>query len=140
MQCNQCGATLHDGATFCGCGWKKFAKKSNDYNDFPRVACAHETCGIAAMCRIQTKTGWANLCWRHYDEYFSNQAIDNLDKYGMEIQPDETREEHVLRMRRFVKDGVKQFGNKVKAEREALLKRQRDALVMDFGSDVGTQA
>jgi hypothetical protein len=75
----------------------------------PNVPCAHADCGIAAMCKIKTPTGWANLCWRHYDQHFAQQAVDNLDKYGMEIQPDETRAEHVQRMRLFVRRGIRRM-------------------------------
>ena len=108
MDCPKCHVSLADSATYCGCGWKKLAPKWQSKTDEP-VPCAHEACNISAMSRIMTKTGWANLCWRHYDEHFYNQAIDNLDKYGMEIQPDETRAEWVLRMRDFVKSGFRQF-------------------------------
>lgn len=108
MNCNKCGASLHDDATSCGCGWKKLKPKFEDKLDQP-VPCAHEDCNISALCRIKTKTGWANLCWQHYDAHFAEQAIDNLSNYGMEIQPDETREEHVQRMREFVKTGFKRL-------------------------------
>ena len=127
MQCNQCGATLHDNATFCGCGWKKFAKKSAAVDEH-RIPCAHAECGIKAMCRIQTPTGWANLCWQHYDSHFSNQAIESLDKYGMELQPDETRQEHVARMRQFVRDGIRRMakGGGRQAAIDAMAAAQRD--------------
>jgi hypothetical protein len=88
---------------------RKYTAPSQDSKLDQPVPCAHEDCNISALCRIKTKTGWANLCWQHYDAHFAEQAIDNLSNWGMEIQPDETREEHVQRMREFVKTGFKRM-------------------------------
>lgn len=108
-QCPKCQASLGENATYCGCGWKKLKPKFDEYQRDELVRCAHDVCGIAAMCKIQTSTGWANLCWQHYDAHFSQQAVDNLDKYGLERQADESRSEHVARMREFVRGGLKSF-------------------------------
>lgn len=47
------------------------------------VPCAHDTCGIAAMCKIRTPTGWANLCWQHYDAHYAAQARANCAARGL---------------------------------------------------------
>jgi hypothetical protein len=132
MECKNCGITLADDATYCGCGWKKLKPRFERPFDTP-VPCAYADCGVDAMCRIQTKTGWANLCWQHYDQHFAQQAVDNLDKYGMERQADETREEHVARMRDFVRKGFKKIGKG--ADRQAAL----DALIRDCTTDLSSQ-
>ena len=32
------------------------------------VPCCYVGCGVKAMCRVWTKTGWANVCIPHYSE------------------------------------------------------------------------
>lgn len=32
----------------------------------PVIDCAHEGCQRTAICREQTPTGWANLCYSHW--------------------------------------------------------------------------
>jgi hypothetical protein len=132
MQCPDCKQELGARATYCPCGWKKATQAREQPHDAP-VPCAHSGCGIRAMCRIRTATGWANLCWQHYDAHFSQKAIDNLDKYGMERQADETRAEHVMRMRKFVREGFKKIGKG--ADRQQAL----DALIRDFTTDLSSQ-
>lgn len=75
MDCPECHNELGARARYCGCGWVKPANANTaPHADVP---CAHMDCGIAAMCKIQTPTGWANLCWQHYDQYFAQQAKAN---------------------------------------------------------------
>jgi hypothetical protein len=131
MECPKCHVEIAD-STYCGCGWKKLKPRFETGRDEP-VPCAHADCGIAAMCRIRTPTGWANLCWQHYDQHFASQAIDNLDKYGMERQADESHGEHVLRMRKFVRSGFKKIGKG--ADRQQAL----DALIRDWTTDLSSQ-
>lgn len=139
MQCPDCKQELGNRATYCPCGWRK-AQSRTDKPEPVYVPCAYADCGIAAMCKIKTKTGWANLCWQHYDKHFAEQAVENLDKYGMERQPDETRQEHVARMREFVRHGFRAFkGDRQAALAASLKKQQLDALVRDFSSDEGMQ-
>lgn len=108
MFCQKCGGELHAGATYCGCGWtKKSVPTAQSMTE--HVNCAHDGCFVSAKVKIKTRTGWANLCLKHYEEHFTEQAIDNLSNYGMERQPDESNEEWVLRMRQFVKAGVKRL-------------------------------
>jgi hypothetical protein len=85
------------------------------------------------MHKVKTATGWAKFCDAHYDAYFTQQGIDNIDKYGMERQPDETRQEHVGRMRNFVRAGFKRL--RAGSDRQAALA----ALIRDHGSDLGSQ-
>tara|TARA_R110000868_G_scaffold120983_1_gene320997 strand:+ start:1212 stop:1550 length:339 start_codon:yes stop_codon:yes gene_type:complete len=107
MECPKCKTEVHNSAKYCGCGWKK-QSASTAQRDEP-VRCAHEECGITAMCKIKTPIGWANLCWQHYDEYFAKQAHHNLSKWGLEKLPGEKTSDHVMRMRKFVREGAKKF-------------------------------
>jgi hypothetical protein len=47
------------------------------------IPCAHANCGIDAMCRIKTKTGWADVCWQHYDAHYAAQARANCAAKGL---------------------------------------------------------
>jgi hypothetical protein len=114
MFCQKCGGTLADNATYCGCGWRKRSASNGDTEYQAPVPCAHNGCGIDAMCRIKTKTGWANLCWHHYDEHYRTEALCNLDKYGLAREPDETNAEWVARMRQFVRAGVRNLTHRAK--------------------------
>lgn len=113
MQCPECKDELGARATYCQCGWKKSAQRAQP--PAVHISCAHADCGIRAMCKIKTKTGWANLCWQHYDKHYADEAHANLDKYGLACLPDETTEEHVSRMREFVKSGLKRFAGRARA-------------------------
>jgi hypothetical protein len=109
MQCPECKTQLGLRAAYCGCGWRKTAPK-REYSQDASCPCAHEGCGIAAMAKVKVKTGWANLCWSHYDEHYRIEALSNLDKWGMARLGDESTQEWVGRMRQFVKSGFKAFG------------------------------
>jgi len=109
MQCGKCGGEIGN-SKYCGCGWKRPANVAFESN--PTVPCAHHACTFTAKVKIQTKTGWANLCMKHYDQHYADEAHANLDKYGMAKLPDETTAEHVARMRAFVRNGVRKFANR----------------------------
>tara|TARA_R110000868_G_C10934434_1_gene766600 strand:+ start:1360 stop:1722 length:363 start_codon:yes stop_codon:yes gene_type:complete len=115
MQCPECKTQLGLRATYCGCGWRKAAPKREYSQEASNTPCAHEGCGIAAMAKIKVKTGWASLCWQHYDEHFRVEALASLDKWGMARLADEETSEWVARMRQFVKSGFKVFGNASKS-------------------------
>lgn len=89
---------------------RKVADNAKDFHADAVLPCSHQDCRIPAMCRIKTKTGWANMCNKHYDQYYSDQAHASLDKYGLAKQFDETNAEHVARMREFVRQGFKKIG------------------------------
>lgn len=111
MQCPQCATTLHRSATFCGCGWQKKTQPLPSERE-PHVNCAHDGCFLSSKVKITTQTGWANLCMRHYEEHFAREATGNLKKWGCERLPDESKADHVNRMRRFVKNGFKGFSRR----------------------------
>ena len=73
MQCPECKSQLASAATYCGCGWKKPTKRYDD-DDTPRCYCAHDGCPNRAAVKIETKTGWANLCHAHYSKHYADQA------------------------------------------------------------------
>jgi len=60
--CPECGAPIGKGAYKCRCGWKGSASPSF----VSAIACAYLPCEKPALCRVFTKTGWANVCTDHY--------------------------------------------------------------------------
>lgn len=138
MECPECHTALHPRARYCGCGWKYNANTSQPV---VTIDCSHQGCNQPAMCKIQTRTGWANFCAFHYDRHFRDEANASLDKYGLAREPDETPAEHVLRMREFVKNGFKSIGKKEKSEpqqseydKKAAVARLMDEWATDLGS------
>lgn len=111
MQCPECKSEIGVKATYCGCGWRRL-KVAYGSERQESVRCAHEDCGIAALYKVNTKTGWANFCWQHYDIYFARQAVQNLPKWGMARKEGETQGDHVARMREFVKTGFKRMARR----------------------------
>lgn len=109
--CPKCKSEIGN-STYCGCGWrgrKQVAESSDELHANAFVDCAHMDCRLPAMCKIQTKTGWANLCTKHYDQHYSDEAHASLDKYGLAKLPDETNTEHIARMRVFVRKGIRRL-------------------------------
>jgi hypothetical protein len=110
-QCPKCDQEIGK-STYCGCGWRgrrQVADNPQDLHANAFVDCAHQECRLPAMCKIHTKTGWASLCKKHYDQHFADEAHANLDKYGLAKEPDETTKEHVARMKAFVFAGRKRL-------------------------------
>jgi hypothetical protein len=97
-ECPKCSNEI-GAAPYCGCGWtrKVIGKDKEKEADEPRVKCAHDSCFMSSTVKIQTRTGWANLCGRHYDEHFVKQAREYCAENGI----------HTLsQMKRFLKDKV----------------------------------
>lgn len=136
MECPKCQQTLHATAKYCGCGWKY----SYAQTPAPAVNCAYANCQTPAMCRIKTKTGWANFCDYHYNRHFTDQAHANLDKYGLERLADETQHEHTARLRQAFRTGLAKFNAKTKAHQEPDWESpEHQALLRDFSTDEGMQ-
>ena len=100
MECPKCKSTLHNTATSCGCGW---GKKSYDQVHVEHINCSHDGCFLSAKVKIQTKTGWAKLCLKHYEEHYANEAIANLAQRGLNQLEGESKGAHVKRMQAFLK-------------------------------------
>lgn len=49
----------------------------------PVFNCAHVECSFHASVRIKTKTGWANLCSKHYAQYFQDRAEEKCVELGL---------------------------------------------------------
>lgn len=64
------------------------------------LSCAHANCGITPNTRVKTATGWAAVCWQHYDEFFQAIARDWCFTRGLD-----TREKQDA----FVRQSVKRF-------------------------------
>jgi len=60
--CANCKRRLRQDATSCVCG--KFEGQSQIMR--PVIACCFQGCADGAICRLWTKTGWANVCRTHY--------------------------------------------------------------------------
>lgn len=89
---------------------RKYAPdNSRDFHANAHVQCAYEGCNDSSMVKIKAATGWANMCMRHYDAHFAQQAAKNLRKWGMERFEDEPKADHIARMREFVKTGFKRM-------------------------------
>jgi len=50
----------------------------------PRAPCAHETCNVLSMVRVQTPTGWANLCLSHYASQNDEEARRYCRDHGLD--------------------------------------------------------
>ena len=62
MICSNCRRRLRADATSCLCG--KFGAASQIIRRV--ITCCFDGCPEGAICRILTKTGWANVCLGHY--------------------------------------------------------------------------
>lgn len=60
--CPDCGSSLGKGAYKCRCGWKA----TEQGPALQHIACCYADCGISALVRVRTSTGWANVCLEHY--------------------------------------------------------------------------
>lgn len=115
MNCPDCHRVIADDATLCRCGWTKVGPDGRE-----RVHCAHDACGIPALCRVQTPTGWANFCLPHYERYHADRAHEGLAEKDLERLPDETKSEHTQRLRAWFKAHAKfkTFADAAKTEDE----------------------
>jgi len=60
------------------------AKKQVQFSDYtPPPPCAHDGCGLSAYVKVRTKTGWANLCDRHYSDHFQIKARETCSRLGL---------------------------------------------------------
>lgn len=112
MQCPKCKCEINNGARYCGCGWKKRADTSEQYHADSHVECSDSGCKTSALYKILKTTGWSKLCEYHYNTHFADQARSNLIKWGMARSHGETSEQHIKRMRHFVKTAFKGFAGK----------------------------
>lgn len=65
--CPECAGKLGVKATKCRCGWVMPGTPRDVAGPAPVViACCYSNCIEGAICRVWTKTGWANVCRTHY--------------------------------------------------------------------------
>lgn len=88
-ECPKCGNTLGAQARYCGCGWKR----ADETQAPARVQCSHDGCPHNAQIRQRTKTGWANLCDRHYLEHHHKVAQAWSTEHGLDRWPNESSRE-----------------------------------------------
>jgi hypothetical protein len=76
--CPECGGDLGRQAIKCRCGWKASS-------ELPKltVPCAYSTCPSRAILRERVKTGWANLCERHWVEEAMKKAEERNNARGL---------------------------------------------------------
>lgn len=97
--CPDCGAMLGRGASRCRCGWVGAEPVLS-------ARCAYETCFQGALVKQRTKTGWANFCASHYEEFHTAQSRGWLVDRGLD-----TREKQVAYWReQRAKLGAKRAG------------------------------
>lgn len=82
-ECPKCRSEI-GAATFCGCGWKKYAKPGLNAPIETTVKCCHDDCLISARVKVQTAYGWANFCVRHYEDYHLAQARKTCEAMGLD--------------------------------------------------------
>ena len=121
--CPDCGSSLGKGAYKCRCGWKA---AEGAYNPTTRIDCAFDSCMTPALVRVQTRTGWANLCTRHYETQHQSAAAAYAEKHGLKTPADHLR--HMRKLASTPKDPRAWMRNpksKVAAEwAEQILNRQ----------------
>jgi hypothetical protein len=80
MECPKCHSEIGR-AKQCGCGWRKEARLFSQEDTKP---CGFEPCPISSKMKIKTKTGWLNVCERHYHEYHRRQAVAYCEAMGLD--------------------------------------------------------
>lgn len=110
--CPECKSEIGN-AKRCGCGWQfgligKAAPLAYP-GDPPRIDCCVEGCGQKSFVKIKTKFGWGNFCPTHYEDYFKNEAKESFTKMGLDRYHNETREQHIERIREYTKLIVKRM-------------------------------
>lgn len=86
--CPDCGSSLGKGAYKCRCGWKT---SEGSYSTAVRVDCAFDACMTPALVRVRTRTGWANLCVKHYETQHQAAAAAYAQKHGLRTPADHIR-------------------------------------------------
>lgn len=99
---------------------RKRTDETMEYVPPAQAPCAHETCDLSAICKVKTKTGWANFCEPHYVMHFDNEARKRFTELGLDRGANETREDHRKRVMAHIraKFKPKSFADATKAEDE----------------------
>jgi len=63
--CPECNGALGTRATKCRCGWK-MPGTAQSFEPKAHIDCCYAGCTEGAICKVFTKTGWANVCNTHY--------------------------------------------------------------------------
>ena len=63
MICAKCKRRLKADAVACLCGWTAAHESMAQHID-----CCFAGCGVPALARVFTDTGWANVCVDHYPQ------------------------------------------------------------------------
>lgn len=66
--CPECGGKLGVKATKCRCGWVLPGAAREVATPAAVIPCCYSGCPEGAICRVPTKTGWANVCKTHYGQ------------------------------------------------------------------------
>lgn len=88
--CPRCQAPLKfNGAKSCDCGWRK-RERPAERQQAPYVPkpCCYEGCPRDATVKIETKTGWADMCKGHHEAYTLAQAKAYTAGLGLKTQLD----------------------------------------------------
>jgi len=52
------------------------------------VDCAHMDCSKPSIARIKTRTGMANVCFKHYNQHFQEIAEETTERLGLKTPAD----------------------------------------------------
>ena len=72
--CPRCQEDIPRGATSCKCGWRKRTTAKPQYQEREYIHCGFETCVDSATMRLHRPTGWVNVCQRHAEKIWSDEA------------------------------------------------------------------
>jgi hypothetical protein len=89
---------------------RKKVEDTTPREDVPEIIpCAHESCGISAITRVKTPTGWAKFCLEHYEDYFKRLAAKNFTALGLDRWPNESYDDWRARISEYTKLIVKKM-------------------------------
>lgn len=87
MICPRCQNPIPDNSESCRCGWKeRIQRQVTTAYDQPRTDCGYDGCNTEAFCKVKAKTGWLNVCDRHYRQYHHDKAEAHCANLGLDTQ------------------------------------------------------
>lgn len=105
--CPKCGNELIYGRP-CYCGWQPKAKpepsgSGHQTARVPRVKCCR--CSDEAYFKIQTPTGWENVCQTDYNKHFDQEVKKTCQNMGLDT---------TAKRRDYVRNALKNFGRNMR--------------------------
>jgi hypothetical protein len=82
-RCPRCDGDIGELAIACRCGWKERGNYSKKDEPAIFMQCAHMGCNTSAICRVKTKTGLADFCILHYEQFYTDKASATCERLGL---------------------------------------------------------